>query len=118
MSVLVAESYAAVCDLVTDVEVLSTEERNHVLWYACDGGDLGLVKLVIRAGCDVDHFHRSDTPLMMASIRGHDDVVSRSSSLLGASLTLLPPMVHIDPKFDNFCSASHSSQCTVIGTNR
>ena len=75
MSVLLAESYAAVCDLVTDVEVLSTEERNHVLWYACDGGDLGLVKSVIRAGCDVDHFHRGHTPLMMASIRGHDDVV-------------------------------------------
>ena len=75
MAILLAESYAAVCDLVTDVKVLSTEERNHVLWYACDGGDLGLVKSVIRVGCDVDHFHRNCTPLMMASIRGHDDVV-------------------------------------------
>ena len=61
--------------LLTDVEELSREERNHVLWYACDGGDLSMVKLVIRAGCDVDHFHRGHTPLMMASIRGHDDVV-------------------------------------------
>ena len=75
MSILGAESYAAVCHLVTDVEALSTEERSHVLWYACDGGDLSMVKLVIRAGCDVDHFHRGHTPLMMASIRGHDDVV-------------------------------------------
>ena len=75
MSILLAESYAAVCDLVTDVKVLSTEERNHVLWYACDGGDLSMAKSVIRAGCDVDHFHRGHTPLMMASIRGHDDVV-------------------------------------------
>ena len=75
MTILLAESYAAVCDLVTDVEALSTEERNHVLWYACDGGDLSMVKSVIRAGCDVDHFHRDHTPLMMASIRGHDDVV-------------------------------------------
>ena len=75
MSILQAESCAEVSDLVTDVEVLSTEERSHVLWYACDGGDLGLVKSVIRAGCDVDHFHRGHTPLMMASIRGHDDVV-------------------------------------------
>ena len=75
MSVLGAESYAAVCHLVTDVEALSTEEQSHVLWYACDGGDLSMVKLVIRAGCDVDHFHRGHTPLMMASIRGHDDVV-------------------------------------------
>ena len=98
MSILVAESYAAVCDLVTDVEVLSTEERNHVLWYACDGGDLSMVKSVIRAGCDVDHFHRGHTPLMMASIRGHDDVVSRSSSLLGASLTLLPSYGPYRPK--------------------
>ena len=75
MSVLGAESYAAVCHLVTDVEALSTEERSHILWYACDGGDLSMVKSVIRAGCDVDHFHRGHTPLMMASIRGHDDVV-------------------------------------------
>ena len=75
MSILGAESYAAVCHLVTDVEALSTEERSRVLWYACDGGDLTMVKSVIRAGCDVDHFHRGHTPLMMASIRGHDDVV-------------------------------------------
>ena len=75
MSILGAESYAAVCHLVTDVKALSTEERSHVLWYACDGGDLSMVKSVIRAGCDVDHFHRGHTPLMMASIRGHDDVV-------------------------------------------
>ena len=75
MSVLGAESYAAVCHLVTDVEALSTEEQSRILWYACDGGDLSMVKSVIRAGCDVDHFHRGHTPLMMASIRGHDDVV-------------------------------------------
>ena len=75
MSVLGAESYATVCHLVTNVEALSTEERSHILWYACDGGDLSMVKSVIRAGCDVDHFHRGHTPLMMASIRGHDDVV-------------------------------------------
>ena len=75
MSVLGAESYAAVCHLVTEVEALSREERSHVLWYACDEGDLSMVKSVIRAGCDVDHFHRGHTPLMMASIGGHDDVV-------------------------------------------
>ena len=75
MSVLGAECYAAVRHLVTDVEALSTEERSRVLWYACDGGDLSMVKSVIRAGCDVDHFHRGHTPLMMASIGGHCDVV-------------------------------------------
>ena len=75
MSVLGAECYAAVRHLVTDVEALSREERSHVLWYACDGGDLSMVKSVIRAGCDVDHFHRGHTPLMVASIGGHDDVV-------------------------------------------
>ena len=75
MSVLGAESYAAVRHLVTDVEALSTKERSHILWYACDGGDLSMVKSAIKAGCDVDHFHRGHTPLMMASIKGHDDVV-------------------------------------------
>ena len=75
MSILQAESYAVVRQLVSDVEELSSDERNRVLWYACDGGDLSMVKSVIRAGCDVDHFHRGHTPLMMASIGGHDDVV-------------------------------------------
>ena len=75
MSILGAESYAAVRHLVTDVVALSTEERSRVLWYACDGGDLSMAKSVIRAGCDVDHFHRGHTPLMMASIGGHCDVV-------------------------------------------
>ena len=51
------------------------EERSRDLWYACESGDLSMVKSVIRAGCDVDHFHRGHTPLMMASIGGHDDVV-------------------------------------------
>ena len=75
MSTVGDENYAAVRHLVTDVEVLSREGQNHVLWYACDGGDLSMVKSVIRAGCDVNHFHRGHTPLMMASIRGHDEVV-------------------------------------------
>ena len=75
MSILGDESYAAIHHLVSDIKALSKEERSHVLWYACDGGDLSMVKSVIRAGCDVDHFHRGHTPLMMASIRGHDDVV-------------------------------------------
>ena len=75
MAILLAESYAEVRELVTDVKVLSKKERNHVLWYACDGGNLDMMKSVIRAGCDVDHFHRGHTPLMMASIRGHHDVV-------------------------------------------
>ena len=86
MSILGEESYAAVCHLVTDVEVLSREERNHVLWYACDGGDLSMGKSVIKAGCDVDHFHRGHTPLMMASIRGYDDV--RELILAGCKVDL------------------------------
>ena len=94
MSVLGAESYAAVCHLVTDVEALSTEERSHVLWYACDGGDLSMVKSVIRAGCDVDHFHRGHTPLMMASIRGHDDVV-KELILAGCKVDLRSSMCSV-----------------------
>ena len=74
-AICLAASYALVRHLVTDVEELSREQQNHVLWYACVGGDLSMVKSVIRAGCDVDHFHRGHTPLMMASIGGHDDVV-------------------------------------------
>ena len=75
MSILQADSYAVIRLLVNDVKELSTEERSHILWYACDGGDIYMVKSVIRAGCDVDHCHKGHTPLMMASIRGHDKIV-------------------------------------------
>ena len=95
MSVLGAESYGAVCHLVTDVEALSREERSHVLWYACDGGNLSMVKSVIRAGCDVDHFHRGHTPLMMASIRGHDDVV-KELILAGCKVDLRSSKCSVD----------------------
>ena len=95
MSILEAESYTAVHPLVTDVEMLSREERNHVLWYACDGGDLSMVKSVIRAGCDVDHFHRGHTPLMMASIRGHDDVV-KELILAGCKVDLQSSKCFVD----------------------
>ena len=59
----------------TDFEGLTPVARSEILWHACDRGDLDAVKSVIRAGCDVNHFHRGHTPLMMASIRGHDYVV-------------------------------------------
>ena len=45
------------------------------------------MKSVIRAGCDVDHFHKGHTPLMIASIRGHDDVV-KELILAGCRLDL------------------------------
>ena len=95
MSVLGAESYAAVRHLVTDVGKLSREERNHILWYACDRGHLDVVKLVIGAGCDVDHFHRGHTPLMMASIRGHDDVV-KELILAGCKVDLRSSKCFVD----------------------
>ena len=101
MSVLGAESYAAVCHLLKDVEAavhieaLSREERSHILWYACDEGDLSMVKSVIRAGCDVDHFHRGHTPLMMASIGGHDDVV-KELILAGCQVDLRSSKCSVD----------------------
>ena len=74
-AVLLAKSYDMVDQLVRDVGELSREDRSHILWHACDFGDLSMVKSVIEAGCDVDHIHRGQTPVMMATLRGHDSIV-------------------------------------------
>ena len=74
-AVLLAKSYDMVCQLVGDVDHLLREDRNHILWHACDVGDLSMVQSVIEAGCDVDHIHKGQTPLMMATLRGHDNIV-------------------------------------------
>ena len=57
------------------VERLSKEDRSHILWHACDEGKLDMVQSVITAGCDVDHIHEGQTPVMMATLRGHDRIV-------------------------------------------
>ena len=74
-AVLLAKSYETVCQLVQDVDCLSKEDRSRILWHACDVGELRMVQSVIEAGCDVDHIHSGQTPLMMATLRGHNKVV-------------------------------------------
>ena len=54
---------------------LSKEDCSRILWHACDKGDLDMVQSVIREGCDVDHVHKGQTPVMMATLRGHDRIV-------------------------------------------
>ena len=54
---------------------LSKEDRSRILWHACDEGDLRMVQSVVREGCDVDHVHKGQTPVMMATLRGHDSIV-------------------------------------------
>ena len=74
-AVLLAKSYDMVEQLVRDVGDLSREDRSRILWHACDFGDLSMVQSVIEAGCDVDHIHKGQTPVMMATLRGHDSIV-------------------------------------------
>ena len=74
-AVLLAKSYDMVDQLVRDVNDLSREDRSHILWHACNVGDLSMVQSVIEAGCDVDHIHKGQTPVMMATLRGHDSIV-------------------------------------------
>ena len=76
-AVLLAKSYDIVVQLVRDVDHkrLSREDRSRILWHACDVGDLSMVKSVIEAGCDEDHIHKGQTPVMMATLRGHDSIV-------------------------------------------
>ena len=57
------------------VKHLSKEYRSRILWHACDKGDLEMVQFVIGEGCDVDHVHKGQTPVMMATLRGHDRIV-------------------------------------------
>ena len=74
-AVLLAKSYDMVVQLVRDVHCLSREDRGHILWHACDFGDLSMVQSVIEAGCDVDHIHKGQTPVMMATLRRHHSIV-------------------------------------------
>ena len=57
------------------VKHLSKEYRSRIFWHACDKGDLDMVQSVIKADCDVDHVHKGQTPVMMATLRGHDRIV-------------------------------------------
>ena len=77
-AVLLARNYDVIRQLIQengDVERLSREDRSHILWHACNEGELNMVQCVIKAGCDVDHFHEGQTPVMMATLRGHDRIV-------------------------------------------
>ena len=74
-AVLLAKSYDMVGQLVRDVNDLSREDRSRILWHACDVGRLRMVQSAIEAGCDVDHIHKGQTPVMMATLRGHDSIV-------------------------------------------
>ena len=74
-TVLLAKSYDTVRQLVGDVDSLSRDDCSRILWHACDVGDLSMVRSVIEAGCDVDHVCKGHTPMMMATGKGHDDIV-------------------------------------------
>ena len=77
-AVLLARNFDVIHQLIQgngDVERLSKEDRSHILWHACDKGDLNIVQCIITAGCDVNHFHKGQTLVMMATLRGHDRIV-------------------------------------------
>ena len=78
-AVLLARNYDVIHQLgIQDaggVTHLSKEYRSRIFWHACDKGDLDMVQSVIKAGCDVDHVHKGQTPVMMATLRGHDRIV-------------------------------------------
>ena len=74
-AILLAKNYDMVCQLTWDVDHLSREDRSLILWHACDAGDLTMVHRVIEAGCDVDHIHRGQSPVVMATLRGHENIV-------------------------------------------
>ena len=74
-AVHLARNYDMVGQLVRDVGDLWREDCSRILWHACDFGDLSMVQSVIEAGCDVDHIHKGQTPVMMATLRGHDSIV-------------------------------------------
>ena len=75
-AVLLARNFDVIRQLkVQNVEHLMKEYRSRLLWHASDKGDLDMVQSLIKAGCDVDHVHKGQTPVMMATLRGHDRIV-------------------------------------------
>ena len=80
-AVLLARNYDVIHQLwiqhAGGVTHLSKEDRSRILWHACDEGDLSMVQSVIRESCDVDHVHKGQTPVMMATLRGHGRIVKK-----------------------------------------
>ena len=78
-AVLLARNYDVIHQLwiqhAGGVTHLSKEDRSRILWHACDKGDLSMIQSLIKAGCDVDHVHKGQTLVMMATLRGHDRIV-------------------------------------------
>ena len=74
-AILLADRYDVVRPLVNDIHSLSKEELNHIFWCACEGGDLRMVQSALGLGCDVNHIFKATTPLMIATLRGHDGIV-------------------------------------------
>ena len=74
-AIWLAKNYYMVHQLAKDVDHLSREDRSLILWHACDAGDLTMVHKVIEAGCDVDYIHKGQSPVMMATLRGHENIV-------------------------------------------
>ena len=96
-AVLFADRYDVVRPLVNDWCDLSNEEQNRVFWYACEGGDLRMVQSVLEFGCDVDHIHKGQTPLMMATLRGHDSIV-KELILAGSNVNMQSHIYYTDVK--------------------
>ena len=74
-AILLAKNYDMVRILAKDVDHLSREDRSLILWHACDAGDLTMVHRLIEAGCDVDYIHKGSSPMKMATVRGHENIV-------------------------------------------
>ena len=87
-AILMTTSYDLMQLMATDVPGLSMEDRTHILWYACNIGDVKMVDALIRAGCFLDNVNDGVSPLMEAVKHGYDEVTKKL--ILGGCKVDLP----------------------------
>ena len=76
-AILMTTSYDLMQLMAIDVPGLSIEDRTHILWYACNIGDVRMVDAVIRAGCSLDKLNEGVSPLMEAVKHGYDEITKK-----------------------------------------
>ena len=66
---------------------LSREEQEKLLHFACRGGDVLVVEALLETGCNINCISKEDTPLMDATVNGHQEIVKKLI-LAGANLEI------------------------------
>ena len=92
------------------VSVLSREEQEKLLHHACLVGSVFVVEALLASGCDMNCVYFGFTPLMVATKKGHEEVVKKLISA-GANLGIYTESGDTALHIAAFCN---SNQCGIL----